>query len=128
MNIEYLRTTSLRAVGSVRSTSRKPADLLYRNHQRIPRRKPLDIIYYVMLYALSALLSVLRHPYSALCLPTSVMRLLSSVFIREQPPDILFRRFADSSFGNKTGYQFCRCDIKSKIGCLTGLRANQNAG
>ena len=75
MNIEYLRTTSLRAVGSVTSTSRKPADLLYRNHQRIPRRKPLDIIYYTMLYALSALLSVLclyqetaaGYPLPSLC-------------------------------------------------------------
>ena len=111
MNIEYLRTASLRAVGS---TSRKPADLLYRNHQRIPRGKPLEIIYYTMRYALSALLSVLCFS--------------SSVFIREQSPDIFFRRFADSPFGNKPGYQFGRCDVKSKVGCLTVLRANQNAG
>jgi len=111
MNIEYLRTASLRAVGSA---SRKPADLLYGNHQRIPRGKPLDITYYTMLYAPSALFSVL-------CL-------LSFFPIREQSEDIFFRRFADSSFGNKPGYQFRRCDVKSKIGCLTGLRANQNAG
>ena len=58
MNIEYLRPASLRAVGF---TSRKPADLFYKNHQRIPRGKPLDIIYCAMPLVLCFL-------FSALCL------------------------------------------------------------
>ena len=73
MNIEYLRTASLRALGSVRSTSRKPVDLLYRNHQRIHHEKPLDNIYNTMLYALSALLSVLCPLPSVLCYLSSVL-------------------------------------------------------
>ena len=68
MNIEYLRPASLRAVGF---TSRKPADLFYKNHQRIPRGKPLDIIYCDMPLVLCFLFSALCRLPSVLCFPPS---------------------------------------------------------
>jgi len=74
-----------------------------------PTSNPSAICF--LFFALCSLSSDLWHP-------SSVISFLFSVFIREQTPDIFFRRFADSSFGNKPGYQLCRRDIKCKIGCL----------